>query len=517
MKQGIPKSVQDALARQTPGDEHPSADLLNGYTEQSLTASDTARVTTHLAACKDCREIVFLASAAQEEEVVPAAPVAARQEQVGTAVAVRARSKWMWWKWAVPAVAVIAIVAGVLVERDRFVEQPHPANNTLALNQPASSSAPSVATAAPVVAPSAPPADKTSQAKPTESKKHTASAAQENNNVRRGQRMEEQQALQRSREMAQLPSSLEKARPSAGAALVGGPLPAAPRAYPTLSLVSGDFTGTVTDPSGAVVPNATVTLKNSSTGQTRTTTTNTSGAYRFSLLQPGRYTVSATASNFSKAETTAMITAGQATVADVKLAVGASSTAVEVTSAVPLVQADSADLSTNFDQNVVANSPSGGNDLNHIQKSAPAAAAKDEATSAASLKSGLMSSGQPGAANKLARAALPSTRWRITANGHLERALPGTAWTRVLVDQPVAFRAVDTIGANVWAGGNGGALFHSIDQGERWNKVALSVNGHAERSPVVSIHFDNAVQGSVRTESGTTWTTSDGGLSWNKQ
>ena len=112
---------------------------------------------------------------------------------------------------------------------------------------------------------------------------------------------------------------------------------------------------------------------------------------------------------------------------------------------------------------------------------------------------------------------MPSTRWRITANGHLERALPGTAWTRVLVDQPVAFRAVDTIGANVWAGGNGGALFHSIDQGESWNKVALSVNGHAERSAVVSIHFDNAVQGSVRTESGTTWTTSDGGLSWNKQ
>ena len=53
------------------------------------------------------------------------------------------------------------------------------------------------------------------------------------------------------------------------------------------SLVSGDITGTVTDPSGAVVPNATVTLKSTSTGQTRNTTTNNNGAYRFSLLQPG--------------------------------------------------------------------------------------------------------------------------------------------------------------------------------------------------------------------------------------
>ncbi len=137
------------------------------------------------------------------------------------------------------------------------------------------------------------------------------------------------------------------------------------------SLVSGDITGTVTDPSGAVVPNATVTLKSTSTGQTRNTTTNNNGAYRFSLLQPGAYTVTATATGFSKAETTANINVGQATVADVKLAVGTSSQTVEVTSAVPLVQADNADLSTNFDQNVVANAPNGGGDLTYIAQTAP--------------------------------------------------------------------------------------------------------------------------------------------------
>jgi hypothetical protein len=68
------------------------------------------------------------------------------------------------------------------------------------------------------------------------------------------------------------------------------------------SLVSGDLTGTVTDPSGAVVSGATVTLKSDTTGATRTTTTNASGAYRFSLLQPGSYTVSANASGFSKSQ-----------------------------------------------------------------------------------------------------------------------------------------------------------------------------------------------------------------------
>ena len=137
------------------------------------------------------------------------------------------------------------------------------------------------------------------------------------------------------------------------------------------SLVSGDLTGTVTDPSGAVVSGATVTLKSDTTGATRTTTTNASGAYRFSLLQPGSYTVSANASGFSKSQSTTTIAAGQATIADVKMSVGSSSQTVEVTTAAPLVQADNADLSTNFNQTQIANQPNGGNDLTYIAQTTP--------------------------------------------------------------------------------------------------------------------------------------------------
>ena len=99
------------------------------------------------------------------------------------------------------------------------------------------------------------------------------------------------------------------------------------------SLVSGDITGTVTDPSGAVVSGATVTIKSDSNGMTRNATTGANGTYRFSLLSPGTYTVSVTASGFSKAETQTSVNVGQATVADLKLAVGAGSQTVEVTSA----------------------------------------------------------------------------------------------------------------------------------------------------------------------------------------
>ena len=137
------------------------------------------------------------------------------------------------------------------------------------------------------------------------------------------------------------------------------------------SLVSGDLTGTVTDPSGAVVSGATVMVKNDATGASRTTTTGANGAYRFSLLPPGNYTVTANAQGFSKAQSTTTVNVGQATIADVKMAVGSNSQTVEVTGAAPLVNADNADLSTNFNQTMIANQPNGGNDITYVAQTAP--------------------------------------------------------------------------------------------------------------------------------------------------
>src|SRR5208282_3330246 len=52
---------------------------------------------------------------------------------------------------------------------------------------------------------------------------------------------------------------------------------------------TGELGGTVTDPSGAVVINAVVTLKNADTGATATAKTNQTGYYKFPYLQPGNY------------------------------------------------------------------------------------------------------------------------------------------------------------------------------------------------------------------------------------
>jgi hypothetical protein len=61
----------------------------------------------------------------------------------------------------------------------------------------------------------------------------------------------------------------------------------------------GSITGKVTDPNGAVVPGASVVLKNVATNATATTTTNSDGSYDFPLVQPGKYSLAVTAQGFS--------------------------------------------------------------------------------------------------------------------------------------------------------------------------------------------------------------------------
>ena len=72
--------------------------------------------------------------------------------------------------------------------------------------------------------------------------------------------------------------------------------------YPSLtwaqSSTTGALRGTVTDPASAVVPGVTVTLTNNATSQSQTTTTDSNGSYRFSLLAPGAYAVTFSAQGF---------------------------------------------------------------------------------------------------------------------------------------------------------------------------------------------------------------------------
>ena len=106
------------------------------------------------------------------------------------------------------------------------------------------------------------------------------------------------------------------------------------------------MTGTVTDPSGAVVANATVTITNTLTGETRSAMTNGSGLYEFPALKIGTYTLKVTASGFKVYNVTGIVMNVAATVReDVKLAIGASSQTVTVTADALTLQTETNEVS----------------------------------------------------------------------------------------------------------------------------------------------------------------------------
>src|SRR5512143_95397 len=91
------------------------------------------------------------------------------------------------------------------------------------------------------------------------------------------------------------------------------------------------LTGTVTDPSGAAVPNVTVTLTSNDTNQVRTAVTGGDGVYRFTLLPPGAYKVRFSANGFKTAEVSAVtLNVTETPVLDRALEVGAQTDQVTV-------------------------------------------------------------------------------------------------------------------------------------------------------------------------------------------
>ncbi|MGH9717252.1 MAG: TonB-dependent receptor [Candidatus Acidiferrales bacterium] len=117
---------------------------------------------------------------------------------------------------------------------------------------------------------------------------------------------------------------------------------AVPAVYAQTS-ATGALTGTVTDPSGAVIAGATVTATNAGTGQTRTVTTDANGAYKFSLLPPGNYDVKFSAQGFKTAEVPSItVNVTETPVLNHALEIGSEAQQVTVQSNAPRIQTQNA-------------------------------------------------------------------------------------------------------------------------------------------------------------------------------
>jgi len=138
----------------------------------------------------------------------------------------------------------------------------------------------------------------------------------------------------------------------------------------------------------------------------------------------------------------------------------------------------------------------------------------------------------------------PVPRWTINSTGGLERSLDqGTTWqvvnvnanpmyftaatseqvpgstsrTKVQKDAFPVFRAVAASGIDVWAGGTGGALYHSQDAGDHWTRVVPTSSRAILTGDIISLEFSDMEHGKVSTSNAEVWTTTDNGQTWQKQ
>ena len=144
----------------------------------------------------------------------------------------------------------------------------------------------------------------------------------------------------------------------------------APAAYGQTT-ISGDIAGTVLDPTGAAVNQASVVVTNTGDGSRNTATTTASGAYRIPLLKPGTYRIEVKAAGFKTNAETVIVTTGNVTGGDVKLTLGEASTVIEVTDEAPLLQTDNAQLSTTFNMEQIQTLPNPGGDITYFAQTAP--------------------------------------------------------------------------------------------------------------------------------------------------
>ncbi len=142
--------------------------------------------------------------------------------------------------------------------------------------------------------------------------------------------------------------------------------------------VTASITGTVTDPSGAALPGATVTATSVERGLNYSATTNASGLYRITQLPVGSYTLKVENSGFAVAEYPAFVlTLNQVARIDTTMKVGQASETVEVTGAAPVLKTETTQVDTIINAATNDNMPLASRNYVQLTLLAPGAVSTD--------------------------------------------------------------------------------------------------------------------------------------------
>src|SRR5579863_5055381 len=131
-------------------------------------------------------------------------------------------------------------------------------------------------------------------------------------------------------------------------------------AYAAFGQTGGVITGVISDPAGAVVPNAPVEAKNTETGVVSTAATSATGNYELADLHAGTYEIDVAVPGFKKYVLTGVtVQQLQTTRVDVTLVVGSAAESVTVNDVAPLLKTETGDISHNVTTNTVDDLPMG--------------------------------------------------------------------------------------------------------------------------------------------------------------
>ncbi|HET9281932.1 MAG TPA: carboxypeptidase regulatory-like domain-containing protein [Candidatus Angelobacter sp.] len=143
------------------------------------------------------------------------------------------------------------------------------------------------------------------------------------------------------------------------------------------TISTGSIQGTVTDPNGAVVPNATVTITSKATGQASKLTSSSSGGFASGALIPGEYEVKVEAKGFQTQVITVPVQVGNVTAANAKMAVGESSEVVEVTGSTVAVNTEQATVQGVLTTQQIENLPINGRNFLDLAQLEPGVQIQD--------------------------------------------------------------------------------------------------------------------------------------------
>ncbi|MGH9521816.1 MAG: carboxypeptidase regulatory-like domain-containing protein [Terriglobales bacterium] len=244
--------------------------------------------------------------------------------------------------------------------------------------------------------------------------------------------------------------------------------------------------GTITDPSGAVVPNAVVKITNAQTKDSTDVRTDSTGTYR-APVTPGVYSVEASSPGMQPVREKEITIDGMVA-QNFTLHPGAAAETVEVTSEATALPAPPPPPLPQAERKAVIAAPGAG-----------------------------LAGGTTAELSQTYKGWLATPRWRVTPEGGLEHSVDGNSWTKPDAAPAGVLRAVAAIDSHVWAGGEGGALFHSSDGGRTWTRVRIGKKDAPLSDAITAIAIPNANSVLVSTAAGEQWSSTNGGRTWRLQ